>query len=230
MAFPGASLAQANQHYLLRLQLPMQFLSSAPLGDGLVSSAWVFSQQVDVDDDLSEPIDLLRQRARAVGVPEGEEFVGLLTSVYHGDLQVYTVKEHGLTVTTLATVGVTHGSSPRVRRVSDYGMGDDNLSEVVSRTGTINIAALIDADLSSGAMIRASTAATEAKTLALFEDGQTTENSCISTGTPTDVTVVRPTRRGKYFQYAGSATLVGWLVGHVTYQAVRNGLIVSKAR
>lgn len=137
----------------------------------MLSSAWVFSQQVDANEDLFEPINFLRERAHVAGVPEGEEFVGLLTAVYHGDLQVYTGNDHGLTVSILTTVGHTHDSSPRLKFISDYATGDDDLSEFASRPGTINIVTLIDADLSPESLVRSSTVATEAKTLALFEDG-----------------------------------------------------------
>jgi adenosylcobinamide amidohydrolase len=79
-------------------------------------------------------------------------------------------------------------------------------------------------------MVRASTLATEAKTLALVEAGLHTREGYISTGTATDATVLGHTRRGRRFEYAGMATLVGWLLGHATYEAVKQGLEAFQSR
>ena len=50
------------------------------------------------------------------------------------------------------------------------------------------------------------------------------------TATPTDVTVVGHSRRGVRFKYAGSATLVGWLVGYAVHRCVRDGLAAYNQR
>ena len=96
------------------------------------------------------------------------------------------------------------------------------------KPGTINVVTLIDADLTPGAMVRASTIATEAKTLALVEAGVKTREGYIATGTSTDVTVVGQTGRGRHFDYAGSPTLVGWLVGHTVYHAVAQAMQMNQ--
>ena len=119
--FPRTELDRGNDYYLVRLDRPMQFLSSAPLGEGFLESRWVLSQQVDINDPLPTPLELLQQWARRRNIPPEEEFIGLLTAVEHDDLQVCTSREKGVTVTTLATVGAVHGSSPRQRGMLDYG-------------------------------------------------------------------------------------------------------------
>lgn len=90
--------------------------------------------------------------------------------------------------------------------------------------GTINLVTLIDADLSPGALVRASTMVTEAKTLALVEAGVITRNGSVATGTSTDVTVVGHSGQGVRFDYAGSPTLVGWLVAATAHEAVSRGI------
>ena len=149
LAFPGASLDWGDEHYLIRLEQPLQFLSSAPLGGGLVDARWVFSRQVDGKDCLPNPKEYLRQQARQFGVPDGQTFVGLLTAVRHQDLQVYTVEEGGVTVTTLATVGVAEGSSPRQKHISSFGTLPGGVPEPTLTPGTINIVTLIDADIAN---------------------------------------------------------------------------------
>ncbi len=96
--------------------------------------------------------------------------------------------------------------------------------------GTINLVTLVDADLSPGALVRASTMATEAKTLALAEAGVVTRNGSKATGTSTDVTVVGHSGQGVHFDYAGSPTLVGWLVAATAHEAVGRGIAAYTKR
>lgn len=114
-------------------------------------------------------------------------------------------------------------SSPRQKHISSYG-------SLTPQPGTVNILALVDADLAAGALVRASTIATEAKTLALAEAGVKTNQGYLATGTATDVTAVGHTGRGSHFQYAGSATLLGWLVGDAVYHAISRGMEFFKRR
>ena len=230
MNFPGAALDWGVEHYLVSLERPYQFLSSAPLGEGLVETRWVISQQVSGDAALLDPELCLREAARQRGIPQGECFVGLLTAVSHRDLQIYSVEESGVMVTALVTAGVDHGSSPLEKQVSSYGEPAQRPVGPNARPGTINFVTLVDADLTPGALVRASTVATEAKTLALAEAGVTTRQGHATTGTPTDVTVVGHSGRGSHFKYAGSATVVGWLVGHAAYHCVKEGLAAYNIR
>jgi adenosylcobinamide amidohydrolase len=230
LGFPGADLDRGSDYYLLRLKHPMQFLSSAPLGEGFLEVQWVLSQQVDISDPLPTPLELLRWWGQRRGIPPGQDFVGLLTAVEHEDIQVVTCTENGATVTTLATVGAVHGSSPRQDQLLDFDVPAEGSDPSMPTAGTINTVSLVDAYLSPGAMVRASTLATEAKTLALVEAGLHTREGYISTGTATDATVLGHTRRGRRFEYAGMATLVGWLLGHATYEAVKQGLEAFQSR
>ena len=236
--FPGATLQRGDSYYLVRLEDPAQLLSSAPLGEGLVAADWILSGQVSPQACLPDPESYLRGLAAQLGVPDrpdGNGLVGLLTAVDHRDLQVTSLAESGVTVTSLATVGVDHGSSPRDKDVGSHGEPATAEAEPVIQhgtisPGTINLVILVDANLSTGALVRASTLATEAKTLALVEAGLRTRQGHIATGTATDATVVGHSGRGSHFKYAGSATLVGWLVGQVVYQSVSRGLAAYNSR
>ena len=225
--FPGATLQRGDTYYLVRLEHPAKFLSSAPLGEGLVRACWILSGQVSPQACLPDPGAYLRRLAAQLGVPDrpdGIGVVGLLTAVAHRDLQVASLAESGVTVTSLATVGVDHGSSPRDKDVGSHGEAATPEAEPLIRPGTINLVILVDADLSGGALVRASTLATEAKTLAMLEAGLRTRQGHVATGTATDATVVGHSGRGRQFKYAGSATLVGWLVGQAVYRSVTRGL------
>jgi iron complex transport system ATP-binding protein len=217
-------------YYVLHLGRAVEFLSSASLGEGFIEARWVLSGQVEAGAVLPDPESCLGERASRLGIPDAEPFVGLLTAVSHQDLQVHALAEPPVTVTTLATVGVDQGSSPRQRQVSSRGDTHRSILEAAPGPGTINIVTLVDADLTPGALVRASTMVTEAKTLALVEAGLKTGQGYLATGTATDVTVVGHTGRGRRFKYAGSATLVGWLVGHGAYHCVRQGLAAYDRR
>ena len=241
----GASLCRGGHHYVLRLADPYSLLSSAPLGEGFLESRWVLSLEVTPDADISCPQEYLLDRAEGFGVPPDEPFIGLLTAVRHWDLQLCVRSEGGVTVATLATAGVSNASSPRQRDIPLHpaatpippplhpatapipppSADGTSAGTVVSITpGTINLVTLIDADLSPGALVRASTMVTEAKTLALVEAGVITRNGSVATGTSTDVTVVGHSGQGVRFDYAGSPTLVGWLVAATAHEAVSRGI------
>ncbi len=230
----GASLCRGGHHYVLRLADPYSLLSSAPLGEGFLESRWVLSLEVTPDADISCPQEYLLDRAEGFGVPPDEPFIGLLTAVRHWDLQLCVRSEGGVTVATLATAGVSNASSPRQRDIPLHpaaapipppSADGTSAGTVVSVTpGTINLVTLIDADLSPGALVRASTMVTEAKTLALVEAGVITRNGSVATGTSTDVTVVGHSGQGVRFDYAGSPTLAGWLVAATAHEAVSRGI------
>jgi adenosylcobinamide hydrolase len=231
--FPGATLQQGDRYYLVRLEHSAQFLSSAPFGEGLVSAGWILSGQVSPQACLPDPVSYLRRLAAQLGVPDrpdGTGVVGLLTAVDHRDLQVSSLAEPGLTVTILATVGVDHGSSSRDKDIGVHGEPSTAEAQPLIRPGTINLVTLVDAGLSAGALVRASTVATEAKTLAMVEAGLKTRQGHIATGAATDTTVVGHSGRGEHFRYAGSATLVGWLIGRAVYQSVTLGLAAYNIR
>ena len=111
--FPGAGLDRGNDYYVLHLDSPLHFLSSAPLGEGFVDAQWVISWKVDINFNRPDPEVYMREQVGLLGVSEGEAFIGLLTAVSHRELRASIPRsESGVTVTTLATVGIGNSSSP----------------------------------------------------------------------------------------------------------------------
>ena len=127
-------------------------------------------------------------------------------------------------MTVLGTVGVDRGSSSLQRDFSGRGQPPPWGTSPAPTPGTVNLVALVHAGLSPGALVRASTMLTEAKTLALVEAGITTREDRQATGTATDVSFVGRTGSASGFRYAGSATIVGWLVGQAACRCVEGGL------
>ena len=228
--FPGATLDRGPGHYLLRLERPVEFLSSALLGEGFVKARWVYSQQVRADDPLPHPERSLLEGANRLSIPQGETFIGLLTAVEHRDLQLVTLDDSGVSVMALATVGVERGSGPLQKDVSSYGEPLGHHASPDFSADTINVLVLVDACLTPGALARVSTMIAEAKALALVEAGVKTRDGHQATGTPTDVTVVGHSGMGSRFRHAGSATAVGWLVSQAAYHCVKHGLAAYNKR
>ena len=89
---------------------------------------------------------------------------------------------------------------------------------------TINTILLLHAHLTRSALVGALVTATEAKTLALFEEGLFTPEGYPATGTSTDAIVVACTGRGRALRYAGPATAVGWLIGRAVRRGIAQGV------
>lgn len=106
--------------------------------------------------------------------------------------------------------------------------------------GTINIILLIDGRLSDAAMVGAVLTATEAKAAVLQEMGiraaaggpedkpggdETNAEPPIATGTTTDAVLLAATDRdGRTYEYAGTATRLGYLVGRSVAEALRTAV------
>ncbi len=214
----GVTLKVDNENFWVASEFPLQLISSSVVGGDLQETNHILSVRVPVDPEqreyaLRRPRAFVRDRAKALGI-DGP-VVGLITGVDHDRLQVATYAEGETKVAALATVGLTHLSAPGRPQVVYTGEAD---------AGTINQVILIQGRLTPTAAVRTATLATEAKTLALFEAGIKTEGGSPATGTSMDTIVVASTGRGTFSRYAGTATLVGHLIGQAVYDAVAGGI------
>ena len=164
-------------------------------------------------DELKPPVDpkeFLKRRLAEASIPKA---AGLLTSA---DLDLYGENEttrEGISVRSLATVGV-HNSL----RVGD----PPRAAELV---GTINLLCQISHPLSKEAFVEALSIATEARTAALLESGiPSVETGKPATGTGTDCIVMAAPHKGDALRYVGKHTLPGHLIGTSVLEAVRSGL------
>ena len=204
--FPGVSAALDDQALILRSAEPLHILSSAVVGGGFVDARIIINLHVNKQYDNPDPAADLMTFARQRGVEE--PFVGLMTAVFMRNTQIVTLTEGDLLLTLVITAGFSNataaGLSPGVQ----------------ARPGTINSILLIDARLSSAAMVNAIITTTEAKTSTLCDWGLQTPDGLPATGTSTDTVVVACSGRGPELAYAGPVTPVGRLIG----RAVRQGL------
>lgn len=207
---PGISLSQSPEALHVRSQLPLSALSSAIVGGGFRRIGHILNAYVDKGYNSMTPKADLRALARRLGV-EGE-FVGLLTAVPLRKARLAFLEEDGLSVGALITAGVGNAASAGIT------------PPFRPRVGTINIILLLDANLTRSAMLNAFITAAEAKTAVLQARDIRTPDGDLATGTSTDTITVAATGKGKRQHYAGSVTVLGWLIGRAVRQALDESL------
>lgn len=181
--------------------------SSAIVGGGVGEAAWIINLGVAGDYGRLDPADHLAQVAAGLGL-RGPG-VAMMTAAPVARRRVVNID--GALV--CATVGIgtptwaaTEASDPRDR--SDTG----------PTVGTINVVAVVPADVAAGAMVNLATTITEAKTQALLEAG------IPGTGTATDAVCVVGDRDGPPTPFGGPRSTWGGRIAIATYRAVSLGL------
>ncbi|MFJ8263126.1 adenosylcobinamide amidohydrolase [Rummeliibacillus sp. NPDC094406] len=91
--------------------------------------------------------------------------------------------------------------------------------------GTINTWVFINGTLTDESFMQAMITATEAKTKALvIEDIRDTISNTVATGTSTDSVLIAATQKEPFFEYAGTITGIGKLIGHGVFETTRIAL------
>jgi adenosylcobinamide amidohydrolase len=198
----------------LIVSLPEEYrvLSWAPLQGGFSTARSVLNHQVRTDVyPAEEPGEFLLALARRLGV--AEPAVGLMTGVVMERLVRRVIQRKALLLECFATVGVSNALT-----VGDAATYED-------KPGTINIITLVNQPLTDAALIEAVGIVTEAKTRALLEAKiRSTVSDLPATGTGTDCVAIGGPIGAPAFRYCGKHTVLGELLGRVTYEAVVAGL------
>lgn len=206
----GISILQTPEVIHVHSQAPLNALSSAILGGGFRRVRHILNAYVDKDYNSMTPQADLRALARRLDVSGA--FVGLLTAVPLRKARLAFYQENGLSAGALITAGVGNAASA--------GMTKPYRPQV----GTINLILLLDANLTRSAMLNACITATEAKTSVLQARGVRTSDGDLATGTSTDTVTAVATGKGKSQSYAGSVTILGWLIARAVRQALNESL------
>ncbi|WP_253735698.1 adenosylcobinamide amidohydrolase [Paenibacillus sp. FJAT-26967] len=227
---PAAALTETLRsgegdcYLLLESEQPLRTLSSAPWGGGFGLHRRLINRQVDksymCEDPLAEMDDFLN---RSEIEPAGTAC--LLTSVHMngigrchmrwnetGPARAEAAYEAGPSGDIAVSVWVTVGYSNKARagRV---------LAPAALFPGTINVIVVIEGKLTDAAMVNAVITATEAKAAALQDLGVAMEDGSAATGTTTDAVLIAATQSGRAHLYAGTATLLGHMIGRAVYEA-----------
>jgi len=206
----GISISQTPKVIHVRSASPLNVLSSAIVGSGFRRVSHLLNVHVDKDYNSTNPKADLRALARRSGV-DGP-FVGLLTAVYLRKARSAFFEEDGLSVGALITAGVGNAASAGITKPYSY------------QAGTINIILLLNANLTRSAMLNAFITATEAKTAVIQARNIHTPDGDLATGTSTDTITIGTTGKGKTQNYAGSVTVLGWLIARAVRQALGESL------
>lgn len=206
----GISISQTPEVIHVRSHSPLNALSSAVVGGGFRRVSHILNARVDKDYNSTRPKADLRALARRYGVDE--PFVGLLTAVHLHKARLAFFEEDGLSVGALITAGVSNAASAGITQ------------PYRPQVGTINIILLLDANLTRSAMLNAFITAAEAKTAVIQSRNIRTPDNDLATGTSTDTITVAATGKGKRQNYAGSVTVLGWLIGRAVRQALGESL------
>jgi adenosylcobinamide hydrolase len=179
------------------------------VGGDLDATRHVVNMRVSHGYDSREPAADLARFARGLGV--SEPFVGLMTAAATEAARVVWEEVDGVRVGVVATVGL---GVPAAAGVT---------APVAWQPSTINVIAVLDAELDRAAAVNAVITVTEAKVGALVDSGLLTEDGVQATGTVTDAVAVLWTGRGARVRYLGPGTAAGFCLGRAVRRAVLEG-------
>ncbi|AMA71905.1 MULTISPECIES: adenosylcobinamide amidohydrolase [Aneurinibacillus] len=214
------SLEYKEDHILLRSFEPLTVLSSALWGGGLSKATHFVNWKVPLTYRCEDPAQMTQNQLVAWGYPP-ESTIGLQTAAKLTHAAVTEEEGDRFRMICCATAGTSNGArAGKARRTfSAY------------QCGTINIFLLLDAHLTSAAMVNSIITATEAKAAALQDLGIIDEQGNIATGTTTDSVVFAVSQNIRYgapHQFAGTATTIGNTVGRLVYQAVYEAIATQE--
>ena len=211
---------------------PLEVLSSAVLNGGFTTANKIISIHVpedneenihksaeDLDKEIHEnPEDLIKKALAKLDI-DSDKVVGIMTHADLRNVEVYNQRCKGIALSAFVTAGVDVSATAGEPTVSKQ----DSLK--IDKVGTINIILLIDGDLTESCMVDAVKTVTEAKTVALRElDIRSYFSGDLASGTVTDSIVVACTKRGKTVEYAGTATVLGELIGKSVKESLKKVL------
>lgn len=208
--FPSVTISMDDEALIVHSIEPMMAITSSITGGGILPARYILNMHVNKNYHCNSPADDLVSFARSRGI--NESFHGFMTAVYLNKTKSVTLWEQDVTVTALVTAGVSNATSAGISEPASFA------------PGTINIILLVDANLTHAALVNAVITATEAKTASLHDKNILTPNGLSATGTSTDAICIACTGRGESMEYAGSATLIGWLMARTVRECLQEAL------
>lgn len=211
---PEIRLFEKNDILVLYSERKLLTLNSSVLGGGFHTSNFVINQQVRSGYDGDSPRKDLVKGIEDIDISP-DQCVGMMTAAHVKDAAVEYESNNEISVTAIVTAGTSNAMAA----------GGTPPPITFQGLGTINIIILIDGNLTEGGMVNAVITATEAKTMALqdlkIKDVFTGEPA---SGTSTDAVVIAATGKGEELPYAGTATIVGGMIGRTARKAVTEAI------
>jgi adenosylcobinamide amidohydrolase len=202
----GVHVAIDDRAVHVTSELPLLVLSSAVVGGGFSTTRHIVNMHVHRHYDGGSPADDLAAFAAEAAIPE--PFVGVMTAAHTEHARVAAESRQGLSVAAVVSLGLSNTSCAGITPVAPLSMG------------TINAIVIVDRALAAAAMVNLVITITEAKTMELSGWDVRTSGGELASGTSTDTVVVASTATGAELQYAGPATLAGWLAARAVRRAI----------
>lgn len=222
-------LRQYGKGIILDFMGVRRVLSSSMLNGGVSDSlTHVFNYNCLADDyecvlhfDTYE--EELKQNARDLDL-NPDTVSGISTGAYMECVALSTKEYLDISVTAIVTGGIDH-NAVRVGDPASYYESSNVYTPLTP--GTINIILVINQSMPAGAMIRAATMCTEAKTSAIAELMLGSNYSTgIATGSGTDgIIIVSDLETDNYLTDAGGHSKLGELIGQAVKEAVKQALL-----
>lgn len=215
MSRPAFRIECRRPWLVARFDGPCAVLSWSANRPGFVAAtkvAWLEVKDREIAC-LDDPVAFLEARLTAAKLRGA---IGLMTArdVRRHHFAGATVED--VAVEVLTTVGLSNGE--RVgQRVADPAV------PARASVGTINTLVHVSRRLTRGAMIEATSLATQARTLAVIEAGVSREGAVV-TGTGTDCIALACPTVGEATPHAGLHTAVGEAIGRAVLEATRAGV------
>lgn len=200
--------------------VPLRTMSSGVIGAGAGWHKTFVNRHVDrnyyCSDHRQEMADFLRQKGF-----EPSETVGMMTAVKVEDVVYRFYEQEDWSALFVVTAGVGNAVDVANSHAANYPI----------RQGTINSWIFINGELTDEAFIQAIMTATEAKVKVLFDLGiKDPQTGTIATGTSTDSILVAASQRGKPFEFAGTITPLGKMIGKGMYECIYEAIGKSSKR
>lgn len=199
-----------SQYVHLHTDKPLRTLSAALHNPGFGWFRHFLNRTVDEhymsDDAHTEMKNYIANEQLPI-----EQTVAMMTAVdvQHAVIRRYTNDENEIFVMVTAGVG----------NAVDAARG--HLHAEPQRVGTINLWVIINGELSDESFMQAMMTTIEAKVKAM-QDGEIydTHTGTIATGTSTDSVLIAATQSGRKYEYAGTITAIGKLIGRGVYETM----------
>lgn len=203
-----------NEMITLEVEQPLKTMSSGITGSGVGWHRFFVNRQVPGDYDCTDYESEMKNYLMEHGF-HPDETVSMMTAVNLMDLSFTFLEADDLSVFIVVTAAAGNAV-------------DASFGKTVSNRfspGTVNMWIFINGELTDQAFIQVIATATEAKAKAMdrmnVKDAYT---ETIATGTPTDSILVAGTQQGQKLDFAGTATMLGQLVGKGVYYCITKSL------
>jgi iron complex transport system ATP-binding protein len=198
----------------LQTTAPLRTLSSAMHNPGFGWFRHFVNRSVDATYMAADAHAEMKRYIEQQQLPIAQT-VAMMTAVdaKHAVIRRYTDEDADIFVMVTAGIG----------NAVDAARG--HLHEELQTVGTINLWVIVNGHLTDESFMQATMTAVEAKVKAMHDDGiRDRYTDTLATGTSTDSILVAATQSGPRYEYAGTITSLGKLIGRGVYECMHIAL------